>query len=80
MSQILGKNSKKIGDYLATSRPTAVSLFWALDRMTDSFTKEGNKTIDEIKKALLDESDKILVEDQAMCKAIGEHSSSLPKT
>lgn len=66
-------------DYLATSRPTAVNLFWALDRMTDRFNKEEHKSVEEIKAALLDESEKILVEDQEMCKAIGEYGLSLLK-
>lgn len=71
------KEFEEIRDYLATSRPTAVNLFWALDRMTERFEKEENKTLDEIKEALLDESEKILREDQAMCKAIGEYGLSL---
>ncbi|PKM49947.1 MAG: S-methyl-5-thioribose-1-phosphate isomerase [Firmicutes bacterium HGW-Firmicutes-7] len=66
-------------DYLATSRPTAVNLFWALDRMTNRLNKEENKTVEEIKAALLDESEKILAEDQEMGKAIGEYGLSLLK-
>ena len=66
-------------DYLATSRPTAVNLFWALDRMTDRFNKEENKTVEEIKLALLDESERILVEDQEMGLAIGKYGLSLLK-
>lgn len=70
---------KKIRDYLATSRPTAVNLFWALDRMTGRFEKEANKTVAEIKEALLDECEKIFREDQAMGKAIGEYGLALLK-
>ncbi|WP_230867035.1 S-methyl-5-thioribose-1-phosphate isomerase [Iocasia frigidifontis] len=73
------KEFEEIRDYLATSRPTAVNLFWALDRMTKRFEKEANKSVEEIKRALLDESEKILAEDQAMGKAIGEHGLSLLK-
>ncbi len=73
------KEFEEIRDYLATSRPTAVNLFWALDRMTNRFDKEKHKTVDEIKQALLDESETILAEDQAMCKAIGEYGLSLLK-
>lgn len=75
-----GKEFEKIKDYLATSRPTAVNLFWALNRMTDRFHREKNKSIDEIKWALLDEAEKILSEDQAMCRAIGRHGLSLLKS
>lgn len=73
------KEFEETRDYLATSRPTAVNLFWALDRMTKRFEKEESKTVDEIKIALLDESEKILAEDQAMGRAIGEYGLSLLK-
>lgn len=73
------KEFEEVRDYLATSRPTAVNLFWALDRMTRRFEKEEDKTVAEIKKALLEESEEILAEDQAMGKAIGEYGLSLLK-
>ncbi len=73
------KEFEEIRDYLATSRPTAVNLFWALDRMTKRFEKEESKTVEEIKKALLDESEEILREDQAMGMAIGQYGLSLLK-
>ena len=68
-------------EYLETSRPTAVNLFWALDRMQDCFDKEEAKgaSIEKMKKALLDESEKIFEEDQAMGKAIGEYGLELLK-
>jgi methylthioribose-1-phosphate isomerase len=65
--------------YLATSRPTAVNLFWALNRMTDRFEAEMRKSIDEIVAALLEESEEILAEDQRMGQAIGEYGLSLLK-
>ncbi len=67
------KEFEEIKGYLATSRPTAVNLFWALSKMAQRFEKEENKTVDEIKEALLDESEKILAEDQAMSRTIGEY-------
>ncbi len=68
-------------EYLATSRPTAVNLFWALDRMQERFEKEeaNGVTIEQMKKALLDESEKVFEEDQAMGKAIGEYGLELLK-
>lgn len=66
-------------EYLASSRPTAVNLFWALDRMTYRLFMESKKSIPEIKLALLEECQKILTEDQAMGKKIGEHGLSLLK-
>ncbi|GKX30686.1 methylthioribose-1-phosphate isomerase 1 [Vallitalea longa] len=65
--------------YLASSRPTAVNLFWALNRMEDRLVKEKEKSLDEIKKSLLEESEDILREDQEMCKKISEYGLSLLK-
>ncbi len=67
----------KAKKYLATSRPTAVNLFWALDRMHDRLKSETRKPTDDIVSCLLDESEKILKEDRAMGKAIGEYGLSL---
>ena len=55
--------------HLATSRPTAVNLFWALDRMK----RVQPVTAD----ALLVEARRIHEEDAAMCRKIGEHALRL---
>ena len=72
---------QEISDYLATSRPTAVNLFWALKRMKKRFDleKDEGKNVEEIKAALLEESNQILKEDQEMDIAIGEHALTLLK-
>ncbi len=65
-------------DYLATSRPTAVNLFWALDRMRA--VVERNKNLAEpadIAQALLREARLIHDEDRRMCHAIGEFGAQL---
>lgn len=65
-------------EYLATSRPTAVNLFWALDRMKKcAYDLKGEKTPSEIAIALLEEARKIHEEDRAMCRKMGEYGSSL---
>jgi len=56
-------------DHLATSRPTAVNLFWAIERM-----KQVTPCTPE---ALLAEAKAIHEEDRAMCRAIGEHALPL---
>ena len=66
--------------YLASSRPTAVNLFWALDRMENRLLLEKKRSIKEIKECLLEESEAILEEDQNMCKAISEYGLSLLKS
>jgi len=56
-------------DHLATSRPTAVNLFWALDRM---------KRVEPVTPAtLLAEAKRIHEEDAAMCDAIGRNALPL---
>ncbi|MCE9589778.1 MAG: S-methyl-5-thioribose-1-phosphate isomerase [Planctomycetes bacterium] len=59
----------RAADYLATSRPTAVNLFWAIDRM--------RRVQPCTPQALLDEAVKIHEEDAAMCVAIGKHALPL---
>ena len=67
----------KVCDYLATSRPTAVNLFWALDRMRMKAKKLGRLSWQEARHALLEEAHKIRDEDAAMCRAIGEAGQHL---
>lgn len=70
---------KKQADYLATSRPTAVNLFWALDRMVrraKAAAMQG-ESVTGIKQILLSEAQDIQAEDEAVCRAIGEHALTL---
>ncbi|XZE32627.1 S-methyl-5-thioribose-1-phosphate isomerase [Pirellulaceae bacterium SH501] len=65
-------------DYLATSRPTAVNLFWALDRMRRVIERnKGISGVDELARALLREARLIHEEDRRMCHAIGAYGASL---
>jgi methylthioribose-1-phosphate isomerase len=64
-------------NYLATSRPTAVNLFWALDRMKSTANRNKNSSIEELKKIILSEAQQIIIEDQQMCRAIGKHGQQL---
>jgi methylthioribose-1-phosphate isomerase len=75
--EALFEDFKKVKDYLATSRPTAVNLFWALNRMEDRFKLEAGKSVAEVKAALKEESENIRAEDEKICEAIGEHALSL---
>jgi S-methyl-5-thioribose-1-phosphate isomerase len=70
---------RKAAEYLATSRPTAVNLFWALDRMkarAEALASEGH-TLEALKQALLDEAIAIQSEDEETNRLIGEHALSL---
>jgi methylthioribose-1-phosphate isomerase len=68
-------------DYLAASRPTAVNLFWALERMqktaTDFVAGNPESSLEAFKQALLDEAHAICNEDKQMCEAIGINGESL---
>lgn len=72
---------KNACDYLAGSRPTAVNLFWALDRMQrkggDFITQHPTESVKALKQAFLNEAHAICTEDQAMCRAIGGHGDDL---
>lgn len=59
-------------EYLASSRPTAVNLFWALNRMEKTLQANRNKTIPEIKEILWKEADAIQQEDIQISRGIGE--------
>lgn len=66
-------------EYLNSSRPTAVNLSWALNRMEDVVKNNSDKSVDEIIELLGIESKKIHEEDIAMCKAISEYGLTLIK-
>ena len=71
---------RSAADRLAKSRPTAVNLFWALDRCVKSLEIDDFPTPDDMKGALLSEALAILAEDISMCAAIGEHGAALLKS
>lgn len=70
---------RKAKEYLNSSRPTAVNLSWALNRMEQKAIDNRNKPIAEIKDLLLKESKKIKAEDVWMCRRIGENGLTLLK-
>ena len=70
---------KKQKEYLDSSRPTAVNLSWALNRMEQVVLNNADKSVPEIKALLKAESIEIQEEDIRVCKAIGEYGLSLVK-
>lgn len=73
------KQFKKAKEYLNSSRPTAVNLSWALNRMDNLVQASKDKSVSEIVDLMGDEAVKIQQEDIAMCKAISEYGLSLLK-
>jgi methylthioribose-1-phosphate isomerase len=62
---------------LAATRPTAVNLFWALDRMRQTFLAARDLPLEAIRGRLLQEAQAILDEDVAANRAMGEHGATL---
>jgi len=66
-------------DFLATSRPTAVNLFWALDRIRTKAQEVGvspQATLPKLHAVLLTEARAIHEEDVEMCRQIGRHGEA----
>ncbi len=66
-------------EYLNSSRPTAVNLSWALERMERVVINNERASVGEIRQLLLKECTAIKDEDTEMCRKIGEHGLSLIK-
>ena len=73
------KELENVVKYLAMSRPTAVNLFWALERMTECAFLNRAKSVKAIKDALYQESIRILNEDKDICRAMGRNGAKLIK-
>ena len=73
---------KETGAYLDTSRPTAVNLHWAVTRMGDvaeqlAASADACAGAAELVRGLLQECERMLAEDIAACRAIGEYGADL---
>jgi methylthioribose-1-phosphate isomerase len=68
---------KKICDRMSKTRPTAVNLFWAIDRMKRKYEELKGKSAEEIKKQLIIESQKIYVEDIEANRTMGNFGNEL---
>lgn len=67
----------KICDELAATRPTAVNLFWAIERMKRRLESLHGQPVSTIKQLLISESQAILEEDIRLCKTMGRHGATL---
>src|SRR4051812_2199872 len=66
-------------DVMAATRPTAVNLFWAIERMKQRFSAlaQGGASVADLKIALVAEARSIHDEDVASCKALGAFGATL---
>jgi methylthioribose-1-phosphate isomerase len=72
------KHVESVCGHLATSRPTAVNLFWALDRMKKrAYELVQNGTAKDWNAGLEQEAIAIQAEDELVCRSIGEHALPL---
>ena len=62
---------------LAGTRPTAVNLFWAIDRMRGVRASLNGASGQEITRRMIHEAQKIRIEDIAICRAIGQNGADL---
>ena len=70
---------QKTCDLMAGTRPTAVNLFWAIERMkkTCADAAQGGSSVDEIRRRLVSEAMAIHDEDVQSCRAMGAHGAEL---
>lgn len=68
---------REASNYLRTSRPTAVNLFWALDRIERALETARSATARATLERILAEAQAIAAEDRAMCRAIGRFGAGL---
>lgn len=80
----IGKDSKglvqevrKAITYLSSTRPTAVNLFWALDRMEKILNSVEHESVEKIRGKLLKEALDILEEDRKICHLLGKNGATL---
>jgi methylthioribose-1-phosphate isomerase len=80
--EMLRRKLNDVADYLASSRPTAVNLFWALNRMkakAEHLAGTPGSQVTEIAEALFAEAQAIHEEDRHICRAIGRFGQELVK-
>lgn len=74
--EVLFQDLKKSGEILKATRPTAVNLFWAIDRILEK-VKKSNDKVDAIKELVIKEAQLIADEDVKVNKTIGKNGAEL---
>ncbi len=73
------KQLKETSEYLNATRPTAVNLSWAIQRMNRLADANKSQPVAEIKEQLLREAQTIWEEDREICRRLGKHGARLVK-
>jgi methylthioribose-1-phosphate isomerase len=72
-----GADFETVCKTLAATRPTAVNLFWGIERMRSMYASLQGSTREERVQSMISEARKIRLEDIAICQAIGRHGEPL---
>jgi methylthioribose-1-phosphate isomerase len=62
---------------LAATRPTAVNLFWAIERMKSLRAEMSGASAAALLERMVEEAQQVRLEDIAICRAIGQHGATL---
>ncbi len=73
----LRRDFEQICDTIAETRPTAVNLFWAIQRMKDKFDAVSELPVAQIKQTLVTEAQRMYLEDIANNEAMGRYGAVL---
>jgi methylthioribose-1-phosphate isomerase len=73
----LKRDLDQICDVIGKTRPTAVNLFWAIRRMQERFERVRIRPIAQIRRDLVEESQRMHAEDIAANQAMGRHGATL---
>lgn len=74
------KEFDRITALMASTRPTAVNLFWAIERMKRVFAENSSMGVEGLKKRLVEEAKRVHDEDIEICRRIGRHGGRLLKS
>jgi methylthioribose-1-phosphate isomerase len=73
----LDRQVEIICDTLGHTRPTAVNLFWGIDRMKRLYRSLSGQPIAAIRRRMIEEAIRVRAEDIAICRAIGQNGAAL---
>ena len=75
--QALRRDFEQIAQVIAATRPTAVNLFWGIERMRQKFESLIGQPVERIKSALIEEAQRMHREDIAANRAMGRYGATL---
>ena len=73
----LKKDLDHVCDVIGQTRPTAVNLFWAIQRMQQRFDRLRIRSLEQIRQGMVEEARRMHAEDIAANQAMGRHGATL---